>query len=248
LGNSLVAVLGDSCLDVFVYCHAKRLAPDLPIPVLEKIIEQTNPGMAMNVARNLEAVGLEVQLTTNDNWRQNSKTRFVDRKSNHSFLRLDSGEPIQALETIPDLSPYDAVVIADYDKGFLSEDLIGQILSLHPRCFLDTKKVLGSWASNAYLIKINDYEYSRSESYIKSDSNIQRKIVRTMGGEGAEFDGVKYPALNVDVLDSSGAGDAFMAALVAGVLRTESIPEAIAFANLQASEVVKHRGVTTIHD
>ena len=46
-----VLVIGDSCLDTFVYCKVERLAPDLPIPVLEEIERTLNPGMAANVFR-----------------------------------------------------------------------------------------------------------------------------------------------------------------------------------------------------
>ena len=57
-----------------------------------------------------------------------------------------------------------------------------------------------------------------------------------------------FPVRKVDVLDSSGAGDAFMAALVGGVLMNLSVEDAIEYANLKASEVVQGRGVTVIHD
>ena len=235
-------------MDIFVYCHATRLAPDLPIPVLERVREVTNPGMAMNVVRNLEAIGLGVQVFTNDSWTLNSKTRFVDQKSNHSFLRLDAGQKIEPIGRIPDLFEFDAVVVADYDKGFLSEAHIESILASNPRCFLDTKKKLGSWATSALLIKINDYEYRRSEAFIESSPEIAERVVRTLGGDGARYGGKVFPVKKVDVLDSSGAGDAFMAALVGGVLMNQSVERAIEYANLKASEVVQSRGVTVIHD
>ena len=44
-----ILVIGESCLDEFVYCDAERLAPDLPIPILEIKEVRKNPGMAMNV-------------------------------------------------------------------------------------------------------------------------------------------------------------------------------------------------------
>lgn len=243
----LVAVIGDSCIDVFVYCRATRLAPDLPVPVLERVLESTNPGMAMNVGRNLKSIGISVDMFTNENWEEVSKTRFVDKRSNHSFFRLDSTSKIEPLGAIPDLSKYDAVVISDYDKGFLPHETISKILSSHDRCFLDTKKPLGDWASNAFLIKINDYEFQRSTSYVSSQLETASKIVRTLGGEGAEFRGRVFPAEKVEVLDSSGAGDAFMAALVGSILEGSSIEIAINYANAQATKVVQSRGVTVIN-
>lgn len=240
-------MIGDSCLDKFVYCDVKRLAPDLPIPVLERVVETSNPGMAMNVARNLEALGLEVQVITNQDWEQNTKTRFVDKKTNHSFFRLDSTQALDSLDLIPNLSQFDAVVVSDYDKGYLTESVIEKILESNSRCFLDTKKILGNWAKEAHLIKINDYEYVRSQNFIESSPEIAAKIVRTKGGHGAEYRGEEFPVREVEVLDSSGAGDAFMAALVGGLLRNKPLAQAIIFANSKSSEVVQHRGVTVIH-
>lgn len=240
-------MIGDSCVDTFVYCDVKRLAPDLPIPVLEKIFETSNPGMAMNVARNLEAIGMDVQVFTNQDWELNTKTRFVDRKSNHSFFRLDAGQNPDPMSIIPHLAEFEAVVVSDYDKGYLTESAIEEILTSHPRCFLDTKKKLGTWARHAHLIKINEYEYQRSQKFIESAPEIRAKIVRTLGGDGADYRGEVFPVSKVEVVDSSGAGDAFLAALVGGLLRNQPLSKAIDFANRKSSEVIQHRGVTVIH-
>ena len=55
-----------------------------------------------------------------------------------------------------------------------------------------------------------------------------------------------YPAEKVDVFDLSGAGDSFLAALVAKQLETNNIDEAIKYANKKASEIVQQRGVGAI--
>ena len=75
---------------------------------------------------------------------------------------------------------------------------------------------------------------------------MRKKIIHTMGDRGCEFDGVKYPVDAVEVKDSSGAGDTFMAALAMKYFMTGDIVESIGFANKCASEIVKHRGVTTL--
>ena len=67
-----------------------------------------------------------------------------------------------------------------------------------------------------------------------------------MGGLGCEFQAKRYPVDKVEVKDTSGAGDSFMAALCVKFIETQDIHESIKFANLCACEVVKHRGVTTI--
>ena len=48
-----ILLLGDSCIDKFVYCKCERLCPEAPIPLLDIIKTTTNKGMAGNVFKNL---------------------------------------------------------------------------------------------------------------------------------------------------------------------------------------------------
>src|ERR1051325_10264953 len=145
-----ILIIGDSCKDVFVYCHAERLAPDLPVPVLRIIEETSNPGMAANVVENIKALHPLVDLITNDNWERVTKTRYVHRNTNHTFIRVDTDPrvPQIRMHNMP-LHEYDVVVISDYNKGFLSEADIEAICARHDCVFMDTKKQLGTWAEKA---------------------------------------------------------------------------------------------------
>jgi hydroxymethylpyrimidine/phosphomethylpyrimidine kinase len=75
---------------------------------------------------------------------------------------------------------------------------------------------------------------------------MMKKLIHTKGSDGCYFNGKNYPVNKVEVKDSSGAGDSFFAALICKYLNTKNIEESIIFANTCASEVVKHKGVTTI--
>lgn len=241
-----ILVIGDSCRDVFVYCHADRLAPDLPVPVLHVIEQTTNPGMAKNVEQNIKAIYPHCDLITNDNWEQVTKTRYVHRASNHLFIRVDSESrvPRISMHDMP-LHEYALVAISDYGKGFLEEEDIAAICERHPAVFLDTKKILGPWAEGAKIIKINNFEYARSKEYLTPE--LAQKIIVTRGERGAEFQGRNYPVgETVEVKDSTGAGDSFFAALVVLYLESGAIDEAINFANACAAKVVAQKGVTLI--
>lgn len=240
-----ILVIGETCLDRFVYCHADRLAPDLPVPVL-RVIEQTeNPGMAKNVERNIRAIYKHCHVMTNIGWRKVTKTRYVHRESNHTFIRIDTDAPIKrvAVRKIP-ISRYDLIAISDYNKGFLTEEDIAYICGHHDNVFIDTKKMLGPWIQRAKCIKINNKEYVHSKHAITPA--LAKKIICTKGWQGAEYRGKLYPVEKVEVKDLTGAGDSFFAALVVRYLETNDIEEAISFANECAKEVVRHRGVSLI--
>lgn len=239
-----VLVIGESCKDIFVYCDALRLAPDVPIPVLNVRNEIQNPGMAMNVKRNLDVLNLETEILTNENWENVTKTRFVHEDTNYPFLRVDTSHVIPPLLKAENLSGYEAIIISDYDKGFLSREVISEICQNHDLVFLDTKKVLGRWAQEAKFIKINNYEYTRSLPNLYPE--IESKIIRTRGSKGADYQKVNYPVEPTEIRDSSGAGDAFMAAFVYNFLSSKNAEASVEFANKCASSVVKKRGVTEI--
>jgi bifunctional ADP-heptose synthase (sugar kinase/adenylyltransferase) len=241
-----ILVLGESCRDIFVYCKAERLAPDLPIPVLGIIEQKENPGMAANVERNIKGIFPKVDLYTNKKWKEVTKTRYMHCDTNHIFIRVDTDHRIPRVnvKNIP-LSKYDIIAISDYNKGFLHEDDIAYILERHNNVFIDTKKILGDWAAKAKFIKINNHEYERSKPYI-SDL-LADKIIHTKGDQGCFFNGKSYPVgRKVEVKDTTGAGDSFFAALIVKYAETGNIKSAIAFANECASQVVRHKGVSVI--
>jgi len=239
-----ILIIGESCKDIFVYCDADRIAPDLPIPVLSIFEQKDNPGMAKNVELNIRNITDSCDIVTNDNWEDVTKTRYMHRGSNHAFVRVDTDHNIKRIDIKDIPLDYDIVAISDYNKGFLSEEDIQHICNNHSNVFIDTKKVLGDWASKAKFIKINNYEYERSKDIIPKE--LEDKIICTKGDQGAEFRGKVYPVEKVEVKDASGAGDSFFAALLVKYLETKDIEESIKFANERASDVVQHKGVSLI--
>ena len=237
-----VLVMGDSCVDEFVYGNISRICPEAPVPVFEPLRYTRNRGMAYNVANNFRSLGVKVSLLTNKN--KIKKTRYIDEKSGQMLMRVDTDDHCEPFDgELPDMSLYDAVVISDYNKGFLNEDHLSDIRKKdHPVIFLDSKKTLGLWCEDFDFVKINEHEWKQSEkTYSFSNAII------TKGGGGASYKGVEYPVdEKVKVSNVSGAGDTFLAALVFEYLKKHDIISAIRFANNCASKVVQQRGVTTI--
>ena len=239
-----ILIIGESCRDIFIYCDANRLCPDAPVPVLSVVNQTENGGMAKNVYRNILTRNNSCDIITNSDWINVTKTRYVHNSTNHMFFRVDTSHEISRINLENIDFNYKLIVISDYDKGFLTTEDIQFICENHKNVFIDTKKILGSWAKKAKYIKINDYEYKRSEQFLTPD--LDSKIIHTMGGDGCRFQNKNFKVNKVDVKDTSGAGDSFIAGLVLEYLNSNDIIKSIHFANKCASEVVKHRGVTII--
>jgi D-glycero-beta-D-manno-heptose-7-phosphate kinase len=241
-----ILVVGDSCIDVFRYGEVNRLAPEAPVPVIKPDKETSNPGMAGNVVANLKALGADVDFVTNET--EIRKVRYVCSKYNHMLLRVDENDTCEPFNIGSlYLNKYDAVVISDYCKGFLSEEDIKTISQFYQSTiFLDTKKVLGDWAHNIDFIKINSVEYNKSKEQVDNNSILQSKTIITRGKYGCNYQGKNYPTQEVPVKDVSGAGDTFLAGLVVEYTRTQDIDKAIKFAQDCTTIVVQKTGVSTI--
>ena len=247
-----ILVIGDSCDDVFIYGHVYRLAPEGPVPIFNPFENKTNGGMASNVEANILAIGANVKLITQDE--HIVKTRYVDSRTNSLLLRVDTNDNASNIsrDTLKSIKnnfyndvKYDAIIVSDYCKGFLSEEDIEFIASHNTNVFLDTKKLLGKWCKNVSFIKINHTEFDRTKHTINR-LNILDKLIITRSDEGCEFNGVLYPVEKVNIKDVSGAGDTFISGLVCEYIRTNSISEAIKFAQDCATVVVQKKGVCTI--
>ena len=217
------------------------MSPEAPVPVFKLVETQTVPGMASNVDLNLKNLGINAYFVHNAE--EIVKTRYIDKRSGQHMIRVDvestitpwSGELLEPIES------FDAVVISDYNKGFLTYEAIEGIIKV-AKCpvFIDTKKTqLADISASHVYFKINELEY-------KSARSLPSNLIVTLGDRGAML---KLPESEtlfeikpVEVNDVCGCGDTFLAALVTQYLLTKDIEKAIIFANAAAGITVQHRG------
>jgi len=228
-----ILLIGDNCIDVYQYGTIDRLSPEAPVPIFVPTNKEERDGMAGNVYKNLLALDCEVQLVCGH---ASKKTRLVDVRSRQQIARID--EDVQSIPIVNvDPEGYDAIVISDYNKGVVSYDLIEKLIESKIPVFVDTKKtnldrMQGAW------VKINELEYSK----IKSECS---GLIVTRGSKGAEVihHNIWCPVPKVEVVDVTGAGDTFLAALTYQWLVSRDIEQAVKFANKAASVTVQHFGV-----
>jgi D-beta-D-heptose 7-phosphate kinase/D-beta-D-heptose 1-phosphate adenosyltransferase len=240
-----ILVIGDSCEDHYIYCSSDRFCPDAPVPVLNPIKRVKSLGMAGNVVDNIKSLGAEVDMLSNIE--KIKKIRYVHERTNHMFIRVDEGENKinRCLFDNINWNQYDAVVVSDYCKGFLIEEDIEFISNHHPLTFLDTKKQLGDFTNNFTFVKINDIEFNKTKSILTDI--LKEKLIVTLGSKGAIYKENIYKVDEVDVRDTSGAGDTFLAGLVYGYVKTKNIDIAIKLANDCASQVIQKKGTAKIN-
>jgi D-beta-D-heptose 7-phosphate kinase/D-beta-D-heptose 1-phosphate adenosyltransferase len=239
-----VLVIGESCTDIFVYGTSERKSPEGNGPVFVPISETYGLGMAANVVSNLRGMGVETNIFSDNG--SIIKTRYVNKDTNELYLRVDENDSVNRIDIskLSDISQYDAIIISDYCKGFLTEEDISKIASLHPLVILDTKKKLGDWCKNLTFIKVNRLEWALNKDVIRDNEWLFDKIICTLDKTGTAYKHTTYPVKPVKNADVSGAGDTFVAGFVARYLDSEDIGVSIEWGNYCAGEVVKKKGVS----
>jgi bifunctional ADP-heptose synthase (sugar kinase/adenylyltransferase) len=226
-----ILLIGDSCKDVYHYGTSDRISPEAPVPVFKEIEVEYKDGMSANVKKNLQSFGLEVEHLTNSE--KIEKHRFIEKTYNQQMFRFDKGEQfrLNGCSQLPSLENYSAIVISDYDKGFVTEEIINEIKAKNVNqipVFVDSKKKNLEIFSNFY-IKINEKEFL-SASSIPED-----KLIVTLGARGARWKGETYCSEVVEVFDVCGAGDVFLSSFVFGMLTYQDPIRSIKIANRCAS-------------
>tara|TARA_Y100001938_G_C8028074_1_gene399110 strand:+ start:127 stop:873 length:747 start_codon:yes stop_codon:yes gene_type:complete len=244
-------VIGETCNDRFCYGKSSRLCPEAPVPVFVPENGINNLGMAANVYSNLKAIDdnlhsgspyrNKIKLITNE--AEGHKTRYIDSQSNQMFLRVDT-DSYPTCRNLPDnIEDYDAVIVSDYNKGFLKDLHLKEIGLRSKLSFLDTKKNFNiDWADNFSFIKINKKEYEENGWKFRAEN-----VVVTKAEEGCWYQDKDYPLQNPsEVRDVSGAGDTFLAAFSYAYTATQELKSSILFAQECCQDVVRKKGVATI--
>jgi D-glycero-beta-D-manno-heptose-7-phosphate kinase len=243
-------VIGDYISDSYTFGTATRLCPEAPVPVIVPEKMYDSDGGAGLVTAQLAELGADVQARYLS---YSQKQRIF--AGNHLVCRVDNDsiESPQDHLLIPveheDLNYFDAFVISDYGKGGMSQELARQIVDTRKPCFVDAKQHWSWYAKNNVTMFPNEHE--NCSSNYDSGCIWCPQIVRKLGAKGAIMtvsDSVPFAvdATVSEVVDSTGAGDIFMAAFVYAwsiKLRPE---DCLRFANALAGESCRHRGTFVV--
>jgi D-beta-D-heptose 7-phosphate kinase/D-beta-D-heptose 1-phosphate adenosyltransferase len=239
-----ILVVGETCIDRFVYSKIDRLSPEAPVPILIPVETTENKGMSGNVVENLRALG--VKLNEIVHWHQDTvitKTRYVDKKSNHMFIRVDEGEDL--VKEISDINMnqfFNIIIVSDYNKGFLNDSILKELSTIGGITILDSKRKLTQDIINCFdFVKLNEQESINNKELVGLDN-----ILITLGSRGTMYQGVVYPSPNPqETIDVSGAGDTFTSSFILKYYDTRDVETSIIYANEMSSIVVSKRGVAT---
>lgn len=234
-----VLLLGDACIDEYHYGKT-RLSPEAPVPIFNLEYKESKDGMGLNVKNNLINLGLNVISFFGE---YSIKKRLIDKKTNKQICRIDEDVISKELNvneilTLLSFTEFEFIVISDYNKGFISYDVIKTLQQkTYIPIFIDTKKTdLEKISNKNTFFKINELEYNNLQSYPEN-------LVITRSSDSVIFKNIEVKVPNTEVIDVCGAGDTFLSSFSYKYIETKDIKEAIEFAIKASLISIKKIGV-----
>lgn len=280
----MIKIIGDTMLDVWVQGECTKVSPEASALVLHEHSRDYNVGGAGNLALNLSNLGVDTHLYSSvgqdapglkikeiliqknvktyidqDADVTTTKTRMIGSDGTH-LLRLDKEQQYTAQTSannlMNSLQSKDVVVISDYNKGVIKQNLVSKLKSKIERIYVDPKQS-AHFYKGVYLCKPNMSEYTQwfgkftpnNANHYRAENEWQWLVV-TDGANGIHVIGENvYKHIKgetVELADVSGAGDTVLAIIIYYHEQGISVEEACAKALKGANKVVQHRGVTVV--
>jgi len=279
-------------LDEFVWGKVSRISPEAPVPVVHVTGESWFPGGAANVARNLREfasdvavagtvgadaagdrllsllreTGIDVAKIQRDPACPTIvKTRIIARQQ--QIVRVDRERPRGAPAALMNVDTADAIVVADYGKGAITQEIADRLCDLarqqHSILAVDPNPGNPMHWKHVTVIKPNRSEAFRAANVEDTDSAIDavgrrlldqwnaEMLLLTLGEEGMmlfEHNKPPYhtPTRAREVFDVSGAGDTAIAVLTASLAGGATPTEAAEIANAASGIVVGKLGTAAV--
>ena len=251
-----IVVIGDVFIDI------KGFSTSTYIPYGRNLgtIEQIHGGVGRNVAEDIANVELEpifIGAVDDDSIgedviqklnRHKVDTRYMKKVKNGMGTWLavfdHKGDVVASVSKRPDHKPMSEILDEHGDEIFKNADSI----AIERRDFIRKTGCFVCNQQEAGILFSEDYENITPEELcaILQDRIRSAKIpqmVVTMGKAGAvyatlEGDAGVYPALKVDVVDTTGAGDAFFSGVCIGLTYGKTLREACGIGTRLASTVI----------
>tara|TARA_Y100000590_G_scaffold18922_1_gene22452 strand:- start:1303 stop:2787 length:1485 start_codon:yes stop_codon:yes gene_type:complete len=206
-----------------------------------------------------------------------TKTRFIS--NNQQILRVDKEKKVPISKKIENkifkaskekILKADAVIISDYNKGLLTENILKKILSFSKKhkkpVILDPKSTNFEKYKGVTIITPNIKELELvTNKKLDNDSKIIKvakelvskfnfdHLLVTMGKRGMilvskkKKNIIKLDAEAKEVFDVSGAGDTVLSFIAAGIASSLNIESVVKIANIAAGIVVNKTGTSVAH-
>ncbi len=258
-----VVVIGDYMIDIDTNYKQIGIAPDHKCPVVTLINEETRHGAAGAVVEMLKGFDVDV-LALGENIKSKCiKHRyFMDgvpqyRKDDDYKEDITEDQCRQLMNEIPSSTEY--IILSDYGKGVVTYHLVRSLVENFPdiKIIVDPSKKNGVYhyigcygiLPNALEARVDDISWAPqiAKNLLRHYPCVGLKL-----GDKGIVSGTRESGLlcirgkDIQAVDTCGAGDMVISALVTGLLKGEDWYGACIFANEMAAKKCMQIGATPI--
>lgn len=258
LQDASVLVMGDAMIDEYVHGEAPRMSPEAPVPVFVERRREERQGGAANVAQQLDVLSVTTRRDFAPETMWSRKTRYL--VDGHQLLRIDADKISDpgvrfCADSFAAIGPEkfwfgqrpDAIVISDYNKGWVSaarcERLIHQARRDRVPVIVDPKGSNWEKYKGCTIICPNSVEAKEMPALMFE------RVLYKQGSRGMWLDdagrSTVIPACATSVADVTGAGDTVVAVLAAALAVGADYVQAAVLANYAAGYVVGQTGTAS---
>lgn len=243
-------IIGDLIFDRYRFFSATRICPEAPVPVLveEKHRAEERVGGAGLVVEQLKS--LEVPRIMYMYGSESIKTRLF--AGGHLVARIDE-DSVHLVEKPHEFEKklvkcikknrdnLKAIVFSDYGKGTFTQPMAERLVKaariLGVTTFVDAKHNW-SWYKGADFAFPNQHETVPPKTF--------KHVIQKLGDRGSAVDGVLVTADKRVVMDTTGAGDVYLAAFVYGHILGSELLVCAEYANMVAGKSVEFLGTRVV--
>tara|TARA_Y100000034_G_C6898257_1_gene414635 strand:+ start:145 stop:1881 length:1737 start_codon:yes stop_codon:yes gene_type:complete len=276
-----ILVIGDVMLDSYLQGNVSRVSPEAPIPVINVTDKKYKVGGAVNVASNVVSLGGSASIfgfVGEDREGQilramvekegidcnfdlcgktTVKTRVIG--NNQQIARLDEENTEEKefsssmrSKLLDKAEEADAIIVSDYAKGTLTEDLFTLLQNYKSKIIVDPKPKNKSLYRDVFLITPNEkelFEMTNLTEFNECGRSLSKElsshVLATRGAKGMTVFSdsfMEIPTYAKEIYDVVGAGDTVVATLALSISSGASLEESAIIANHAAGITVSKRG------
>ena len=223
--------------------------------------------MLKDIGVNSQNIIIQVKRKTSKKSRVIAVSQQILRYDRESKDNIEGSSVTEMLKSLSgSIASYDMVILSDYGKGVLTEELCQGVIKLSNessvKVLVDPKGSDFSKYKGAYLLTPNKKEAMLATNIdIKDETTLKEALLKlknecdlglsliTLSEDGiATYDDELkvFPTVAKEVFDVTGAGDTVIASIAFALSASKNIEETAAFANLAAGVVVGKIGSATV--
>jgi cytidyltransferase-like protein len=235
LSSLNVLVVGEPILDVYRFCEPENISSKSPSVSARFLYEEVYEGGATAIANHLKDFA-NISFIQPNGFKTPRKTRYIAQDKQQRIFEITEieQEPWKGRDSKQFTSflreeneRADATLIADFGHGLFEGDALWAVAGLKGFVGLNVQTNSSNYGYNVFKkhkrfdylsldlrearLAYHDKHASPMDLHKRILKDVPGSVAMTLGKNGAYFNGYYSPAFSDNVIDATGAGDAFFA-------------------------------------